>query len=66
MLPVADSVINTVLQLPNLLTTVCKLAPVFVVKVSLFFDESAGRMRKIWSGGKTNNSVHIFVQRLAS
>ena len=49
-LHVTDNVINTY----NLLTAVCKLAPVFVVSVqTLFFDESAGRARKIWSGDET-------------
>ena len=41
-----------------LLPAVCKLTPVFAVSVqTLFFDESAGRARKIWSGDETRYIV---------
>ena len=50
----ADNVTNTY-NYPNLVTTICKHAPVFVVKVSrsYFFNESAGHAQKVWSGDET-------------
>ena len=59
---VADNVINTY-NYPNLLTAICKHAPVFVVKVSrpYFFDKAAGRARKIGClGTRLYNGLQCF------
>lgn len=46
------------LTITQLLTAICKPALVFACP-DLSFDESAGHMRKIWSGDETRNDMAL-------
>ena len=57
MLQEADNVINTY-HYPNLLTAICKLAPVFVVKVSRPYSSTrpqGARKKNLVSGDETSS-----------